>query len=498
MYPKNTKNFLGQENFSQRINGIKMETEYLKSKSIHTTQAGKRGRNGRTHSRSFHGMQHGDIDTYDDDEITVIKSPVLPSITESDDNLHSQNMIMSASKRGSKFTIYEPVISTPKMISKSEDDEFMRKLGQRNANVGQSPKINSPVYHSPQSVRDYYSPTYSHKSLSPRSDSGGINYDQFYKPKGKDRHTTQVRNSSDKEVIELLKQQLEDNRRLLDAFLEKEKRKEATPQRTQEKDKRKPKAVYSVPKDETPTPEKSKTPDYESMDPEETEKYEAKFRNNFKLLQESYPGWGIEVPNIGEISLRSVHEIYEEIVETIIIYQNAMKFRVLLVLAFAGVEYYFYKVKKIRAFKNFCKVQIKSLSKYNVYLLNFSKSLHKRGGEEWPQWMNFITNILTSLFSFVTIQGAANAMGWSAPESILHEANKFVSPDHGPAKLKSDGISEVPVKPTGWQDPNYIIKEGLNLWEGIEETQAAMNGEANVAPVKAKPIEVGKYDDVFE
>lgn len=493
-----SRKFSRSRKFSQRIIKNKMETEHSKSKSIHEPHGWGRGKGGKQYTRSHQSSKHGNIAGYDGDKMTFIKSPVVPFIVHGEDNTKPQNMIMSASKRDSKFTIYEPVVSTPKMISKSEDDEFIRKLGQRNSTVEYSPKIASPVEHSPRSTREYFSPTHSYKSLSPRSESGNIDYDQFYKPRTREYTMPQQSKTKDNEVIELLKQQLEDNRRLLDAFIEREKRKEQTPNKNEHTESRKPKAVYSMPKESPVEPETNKTPDYESMDRDEIQKYEAKFRSNFKLLRESYPEWDIEVPEIGVISLRAVHEIYEELVNNIIIFQNAMKYRVILVIIFAGVEYYFYKVQKIRAFKNFCKVQIKSLSKYNVYLLNLSKSMHKRGAEnEWPSWLNFVTNILTSLFSFVAIQGAANSMGWTAPESILHEADKFVSPDHGPAKLKSDGIPEVPKVPTGFQDPNYIIQTGLDMYEGIEE----MN-QAQAEPVNAKPVpkaaEIKKYDQVFD
>lgn len=434
--------------------------------------------------------QHG-VKSYDVGKYTTIKSPELLMGTLDVDVVNDDFSSPSQNKKKSPFTLYQTVSTTPKLSPNPEQDEFMMKLGRRSDYGQRSGNSRSTVNSSPQ-ASEYSSSSERSKYLSPKAgDRINTEYQKYYVP----RNISQKPQSDESEVIRLLRMQIDEQRKLIEVFMEKEKKKE-TPLRSEKKEKQK--ATYTIPESESPQKEKKiKTPDYESMDVEDIEKYEAKFRGLFATLREKYPRWGIEVPKIGEISLRTVHEIYEEIINTIVIYQNAMKYKVFLVLAFAAIEYYFYKVKKIRAFKNFTKVQIKSLPKYHVYLLNLSKTLHESGGEEWPSWMNFISNIVTSLLSFISIQGAANAMGWSAPESILHEADKFISPDHGPAKLKHDGISEIPAVPSGWQDPNVIIDRGTRLWETVEEINDISNQE-EVPISKAKPINVGKYDDVFE
>jgi hypothetical protein len=238
-------------------------------------------------------------------------------------------------------------------------------------------------------------------------------------------------------------------------------------------------------------------PDYDSMNAEEIIKYETKFRNRFQELKAAYPKWDIDIPRIGEVHLKTVHEVYEEIIKTIVTYQSAMKYKVFLVILFAAIEYFCWKKKKIRAFKNFTEIQIKTIHKYESHLLKLAMSLNSTEdgeGSEWSPTMKFIIDVITSIGTFAGVQGFAGLLGLSAPNKILEEADRFMSRGEGPARMKDDGIPPVPIPPTGWQDPNEIIRRGAGVikfinGDGVEEEVP------QAKPVKQK--EADNYDDVY-
>ena len=253
--------------------------------------------------------------------------------------------------------------------------------------------------------------------------------------------------------------------------------------------------------DKNTKPEARKTPDYENMNPNEIMIYEQKFRNRFHELKTVYEKWDIKIPAIGQVSLRSVHNIYVEIVDSIKTHQTASRLKVYLAILFYAIEWFCYHYHGIKAFKNFGKTQIKTIHKYDCHLMEFAK-MFTGDGEEWPTWSKFLLNLGSSIFAFGSVSTLAPMMGGrSAPELILHECDKFFSPSDGPAKYYNDGVPDVPEKPTGYQDPATILERGSKL---IDSAMSTISGDKIGIPVakpvqeKAKAMPKTDYDCVFD
>lgn len=204
--------------------------------------------------------------------------------------------------------------------------------------------------------------------------------------------------------------------------------------------------------------EKKKKIDFNNMTPEQTFQAKEKFKLLYQELKLKYEKWNIKEPDFETVPLQLIYESYEKIIKTICIYQNAMKWKVYLVILIAGIEWYCYYNKGWAPFKDLLTNQIKTIHKYDNYLIEFSEQFYDDSdGEEWPLWMRFLGTLASGLACFTSINGFAGKMGITAPEFIFNEADKFVSPPDGPATLHSTGISEVPEPQTGFQDPNFII-----------------------------------------
>lgn len=268
---------------------------------------------------------------------------------------------------------------------------------------------------------------------------------------------------------------------------EKEEKKKATPA---------PRTTpgYQIPKSE-PVQVKSRIPNYEEFSEIDAEKVREKFRNNYNNLIAKYPKWKIEMPDFNLLPLRLIHERYEQVVKTICIYQTAMKWKVYIIIIIAGIEYYGCNIKKYEILRGLLKSQIKTIHKYDTYLVEFSEQFYSdEAGEDYPVWMRFLGTFASSLASFSSINGAAKFFGKDAspPDFVFEQADKFVSPPEGTAKLHSDGISDVPEPPTGFQDPNSII--GMlgtlfNTFTGQTNAPAQQTTTAKAEPVKAKIID---------
>lgn len=232
-----------------------------------------------------------------------------------------------------------------------------------------------------------------------------------------------------------------------------------------------------------------KIPNYDLMNDQEIYMAKEKFRLLYRDLINKYPRWQIQEPNYDVIPLKLIHECYEKIIKTICIYQTAMKWKVYLVILFAGIEWYGYHVKKFFFLKDLLTNQIKTIHKYDNYLIDFSEQFYSDDeGDDWPLWMRFLGTLFSGLICFSSVNGFANKIGIEAPPFVFEQADKFVSPPEGPAKLHSDGISEVPDPASGIQDPNNMISIIGNLFgmfTGGNKSGAANSGvPAQAAPPK--------------
>lgn len=467
---------------------LKNKSDMLKTKEVY----GNSGRDMYRRSRSTM------VSSYNDNYTTTLESPVIypPSSIISDSE--SVKSGRNSGKRHTPYMIYEQHVNSPRIITNLEGNSILPKLGERANNVPLSNYVLSPAISVKRVLsEDFVSPihipspcdSYESECYSSGSRSEQFDYKKFYNPKRRNYYEEdEPPKNIENETIKLLKEQVEKQSQMLELLLERDKAREVQQESGQRST---ASANYTIPKSEPD--DKPKTPDYESMNEAEVQKYESRFRSLFDQLKNSYARWNIEVPKIGQIPLRTVHEIYEEIVKTITVYQTAMKYKVALVIAFAGIEYVAYSRNKIKAFKNFTRVQIKAIHKYDCYLLSFAKSLSDGAGE-WSPLAKFIMSLGTSTCSFAAIQAIANSFGKNAPTDILFEADKFVSPTEGPAKLNSDGISEVPVPPEGLQDPNVIIKKGAGLLDFIDGVENPTEAE----PVNVKEMPKSNYDEVYD
>lgn len=264
---------------------------------------------------------------------------------------------------------------------------------------------------------------------------------------------------------------------------------------------------YKIPLSE-PIQEKSKIPNYEEMSNIDKDRFKEKFRNNYNMLMIKYPRWKIELPDLVNLPLKIVHERYEQVVKTICVYQTAMKWKVYLIIMIAGLEYYVGHYKNYAFAKGLLKSQIKSIHKYDIYLIEFAEKFYGDGeGEEYSLWMRALGTFLSSTLSFSSINGLAKIFGekTEVPDYIFEQADKFVSPPEGTAKLHSDGISDVPEPPEvgSFQDSNFIIN-GIGSFFSMftdkhhkPNNNVSQNHPPQVAQViNENPKKVNDFDNV--
>lgn len=179
-----------------------------------------------------------------------------------------------------------------------------------------------------------------------------------------------------------------------------------------------------------------------------------------------------------------------------------MKWKVYLIIIIAGIEYYGYNVNKFSFLKGLLKQQIKSIHKYNNYLIEIAEMFYSNddSGEEWPLWIRFLGTILSSLTSFCGVSGLSKLTDFDAPDFAFEQADKFMSPPEGDAKLRTDGISDLPTPPTGFQNPDTvigIIGKAFGAFTGNHSNNSSQSNNkqstAQTAPVNAKPL-----DDDYE
>ena len=256
---------------------------------------------------------------------------------------------------------------------------------------------------------------------------------------------------------------------------------------------------FEIPKSEEP--KKDKIPNYDILSEIDKDKIREKFRSNYNLLMIKYPNWKIEMPDFNLLPLRLIHERYESVVKTICIYQTAMKWKVYFFIALAIIEYYGCK-KGYTFLQGLLKAQLKTIYKYDTYLIEFSQQYYTdEQGEDYPLYQRILFTFFSGLGTFSTINGFAKAfLGNSVetPDYIFEQADKFVSPPEGTAKLHSDGISDVPEPPEGYQNPDNIMN-GLeylfSLFTGQVKKEKRPTQQVQEAQEAGKPKEVDDFEN---
>uniref|UniRef100_A0A6C0BCU7 Uncharacterized protein n=1 Tax=viral metagenome TaxID=1070528 RepID=A0A6C0BCU7_9ZZZZ len=251
---------------------------------------------------------------------------------------------------------------------------------------------------------------------------------------------------------------------------------------------------FQVPKAEPA--QKQKIPNYNDLSDEDKEKAKNKFIDLYQRLINSYPEWTIKLPDFENLPLRIIHERYEEVVKAICIYQTAMKWKVYLIIIIAAIEYYGYNVKGYTYLKGLLKSQIKSIHKYNGYLIEIAEQFYSdESGEDWPLWVRFLGTIASGLTSFCGINGLSKACNMEAPDFVFEQADKFVSPPEGTAKLRTDGISDLPTPPTGFQNPDTIVNVIGKIFNTF--TGNGTNTSSSAPTATAQPVNQKNPDDDY-
>ena len=333
------------------------------------------------------------------------------------------------------------------------------------------------------------------RSLSPMSEEDSIDSYGSDEEAGEQRKRERIEEKARKnQMMDIIIQ---------DYFDRKRKEKEDAENKTREKENKvnstpKPnEGSYQIPK---PEPVKQKIPNYEDLPDENKLIAKNGFIDLYQKLKNSYPEWTIDFPDFNNLPLRLIHERYEKLVKDICVYQTAMKWKVYLIIIIAGIEYYGYNVKGYTFLRGLLKQQIKGIHKYNSYLIEIAEMFYSSDetGEDWPLWMRFLGTIASSLTSFCGISGLAKAVNYDAPDFAFEQADKFMSPPEGTAKLRTDGISDLPEPPRGFQNPDTIIGvigKLFSTFTGQGNSASSNSQGSNIPQATAQPVNQKKEQD---
>ena len=190
------------------------------------------------------------------------------------------------------------------------------------------------------------------------------------------------------------------------------------------------------------------------MSVEEINKIKNIFEDKYLKLVTSYPTWDIKIPDYSNDSIDQIHDRYEKVVKRIIVYQTAQKWKVYFALAISGVEYLTFIKYKWQFMKNFTKIQLKTLHRYDQYLIELADKYHNTNGEEWPFYLKAGGTMGINIIIF----GLINTFfgNGSVSESIHGLADQFMASGDENANHKTE-ISEVPEVPSGYTSPDFIL-----------------------------------------
>lgn len=450
-------------------------------------------------SSSFNGRHSGSLG----EPLDLSKYNISP-LNKQDSDFIPKNLVFMNESPNRTF------VSMPGGHEYSIGNEENHKPLNRN-----SPPLHKEIPYS--STKKYNSPRYHQYKDTPRSIQTINSRDEFdrrgYTPSNQNYHK-----KSQDEMMKRMEEERDEDRKIMRAMLERlnhmeeerireKEEKEKEEKLKEEKNKNQKTPVnpgFTIPNSD-PVSLKTKIPDYESMNEIEKDVYREKFRTNYNLLKVRYPKWNIEVPDFNVLPLKIIHERYENVIKTICIYQTAMKWKVYLVVILAGIEYYVGYKKNQAWCRGLLEAQIKGIHKFDLYLVEFASMFYSdEQGDDYPLWVRFLGTFASSLATFSTINGASKSFGLKASDEFLHEADKFISPPEGTAKLHSDGISDVPEppEPNTMQDPNsaiggisWVFDMAKGFFGKSEDTPATATATAAPVPTNFKPKIVDDFDN---
>ncbi len=116
-------------------------------------------------------------------------------------------------------------------------------------------------------------------------------------------------------------------------------------------------------------------------------------------------------------------------------------------------------------------------------------------GEEWPLWVRFLGTIISSLTSFCGLSGLSKAVNYEMPDYAFEQADKFMSPPEGTAKLRTDGISDLPEPARGLQNPDNIIGIIGKLFSTFTGQNTNTNSNNNAQRTQTAQTAQGKKEE---
>jgi hypothetical protein len=219
-------------------------------------------------------------------------------------------------------------------------------------------------------------------------------------------------------------------------------------------------AIHLSQPKKSPSKVENKRPNYDFMNAEEIQNMRIKFEGLYQKLVSSYKdSWNILEPNYYTDPIDQIHERYENIVKRIVIYQTAQRWKVYLAIAIVAIEYLGYKRWKWQIMKDFAKIQLKTIHKYDHYLIELATSWYDQNEEDWPFLLRAAGTMGSNIVVFILINWVCSSIGLTKNEKIHELADQFVSDGDSNAVLKNknDNIPEVPEPPSGITSPDNII-----------------------------------------
>jgi len=230
---------------------------------------------------------------------------------------------------------------------------------------------------------------------------------------------------------------------------------------------------------------KKKKPNYDKMTSEEISEKRILFEDLFKKLITSYPNWEIEEPLYYEDPLDQMHDRYEKIVKRIVIYQTSQKWKIYLAIGIIAIEYFFYKKWKWQVMRDFSKIQLKNIYKFDHYLVELAGKMYSDDNDDWPFLLRAGGTLASNIIVFILVNWASGSVGLTNNEFVHKIADQIVSDGDTTAILREneDGISSVPEPPSGFTSPDFI----LNMISQYGPTFLGTNPPSTEVP-KAEPV----------
>lgn len=239
--------------------------------------------------------------------------------------------------------------------------------------------------------------------------------------------------------------------------------------------------------------DEEESPDYENMSEDEIVMYKNTFKLNFEMLAKTYPSFVTSIPDIDKLNLRTVHNIFCEIVNTIVIMQLAQKLKTVTIFIFFIAEYIGYKRYGIEIMKRMGQVQMKRIDNLNPFFMGMANFFLNSMKGVKSNLIKCIFNAAMSIVSFLGAKTLGNVLDTGdLSDSVLLEVDKFFTIEGSRVKIRNTGIPDIPPLPSEFQDPAKILERAkgpLMLAGLIDEPEVAR-------PVKEKDEE-DDYDDVY-